>query len=95
MSRGPDVHTRLLRRLASVLDGIATLASSDQQPWASVTFSGHRHRFRYNGDLDAIQRCDLDAIEFEVPGILVADVALQQDASGEVIIEVLAIDNDG
>jgi len=98
MSRGPDVATQLARAIEASRPGAIVLAR-ESRPWASVTFSGARHRLT----LDAGAAPGLDAWlsalpEREIPlrGHLVADVAVasteQREDGARVVIEVLTVE---
>jgi hypothetical protein len=73
-----DPHTHLIRDLLAQVDGRATLQRSSSRRWASVTFTGARHRLSVVAPPPAADWLTerLDAIEFAIPGHLVADIAL-------------------
>lgn len=83
----PSIAERLLRQLPEPLRMPVRISST---PWSSVTFSGARHVFGYDfaprPDLAAL----LDAIEFDLPGHLVADIAVESE--GGLRIEALTIE---
>ncbi|MFN3944719.1 MAG: hypothetical protein ACK4K7_07305 [Allosphingosinicella sp.] len=98
----PTAATALTRALAR---GFAALGEGyrleriDSRPWASVTFSGARHRLvlRLAG-AGAEQAADrfldgLEEREFQLPGHYVADIARVSDAraGGVVRIEIEAL----
>ncbi|BBC72908.1 conserved hypothetical protein [Altererythrobacter sp. B11] len=79
----------------------------EQRAWASITFSGTRHRLEYafeGGDAVERGRAMLDALpehEFRIPGQLVADAAvierreeLEGPARLEAAIEVLLLEEN-
>jgi hypothetical protein len=82
--RRRDAHHLLLRAIAERVagGGPAEIVSARSEAWASATFTGARHslQLRIEG-ADAADRAsrltgELDAIEFTLPGHLVADIAL-------------------
>lgn len=98
MSRGPDVATQLARAIEASRLGAVVLAG-DSRPWASVTFSGARHRLA----LDAGAAAGLDAWlaglpERDMPlrGHLVADVVVasveRHENGARVVVEVLTVE---
>ena len=80
-------------RLARQLPARDRLRESRVEPWASVTFSGARHYLRYEADhvdIAALQ-ASLEAIEFDLPGRIVADLTVASVEKGYVV-ELLTID---
>jgi hypothetical protein len=77
-----DPHTHLLRQLIARTDGLGTVRRSRSTPWASVTFVGARHCVRLSVPPHAADWLtqDLDAIDFTLPGHIVADIALTHAA---------------
>jgi hypothetical protein len=72
----------LLSALLDLTRGQGELVSHSERPWASVTFSGTRHKltFAFNG-FDAVAAGEdfiacLPEHEFAIPGQLVADAAI-------------------
>lgn len=86
--------------------GAVTVDSLTARPWASITFSGARHRLRisFNGPgavgaaADVLQR--LENLEIDVPGLLLADLALLADSRSDdgtrawLDLEALTIDDE-
>ena len=75
---------RLLNAVLALGEGQAELLRHGESPWASVTFSGSRHRMalRFTGwaAVEAGERL-IDALpdhEFAIPGQLVADAVIAQ-----------------
>lgn len=85
-----DAHDGLLRALQARIGTEIPLEirSARSEPWASATFSGSRHSFALalSGPKAAAATARLaarlDAIEFDLPGHLVADIALTQRDDG-------------
>lgn len=78
-----DAHGGLGRALSALFrPAHAELCRSSQRSWASVTFSGARHRFalRVSGERagEAVERAiyALSAEDFVLEGHVVADIAL-------------------
>ncbi|HEY0623060.1 hypothetical protein [Sphingomonas sp.] len=103
MSRGPDLGTQLERALVrSAADaGIAlSVVAITATPWASVTFTGARHRIVAIATpcplLDS-WLVGLGETEFRLRGHLVADLAvtgsIHAEESAEVTIEVLTVED--
>ncbi len=93
-------HGRLGRLLARELPHGLTLGTSTWRPWASASFVGARHAFPCQaavGDLEAIRRslrARLSAVEWRLPGHIVADIAVESDDSGRGLrIEVLTVED--
>lgn len=99
MSRGPDAATQLARALERTGPGVLVVTST-ATPWASVTFSGARHRLtldaRATPGLDR-WLADLHEAEFALRGHLVADLAVTgielSDGRAAVTIEVLTVED--
>lgn len=98
MSRWPDVATQLARAIEASREGVVVLAR-ESRPWASVTFSGARHRMT----LDARATPGLDRwlaalpeAEFALRGHLVADLTVasveHRDGRARVAIEALTVE---
>lgn len=94
-------HRRLRRLLARELPhGAALLGASTLRPWASANFIGARHLFPCSvaaGDGENLARtlgAHLGAVEFRLPGHIVADVAVEQvEAPGGLRIEILTVED--
>lgn len=79
-----DAQAALLRALAGRIDGHHQLAvrGARSESWASATFSGSRHSFAFTlsgegATMTATRLAEgLDAMEFDLPGHLVADIAM-------------------
>lgn len=77
---------RALTRLFEQCDLGVTIDDLASEPWASVTFSGHRHRLDLlvrpagPGEVEALDR-RLSSSELTLPGFFVADVALVSQRS--------------
>lgn len=86
--------------------GAVTVAAIASKPWASITFSGARHRLRIAFDgpgavgaaADLLER--LDDLEIALPGQLLADLALLAETRSDdgsqasLEVEALTIDDD-
>ncbi len=86
--------------------GAVTVDSLAFRPWASITFSGARHRLRVVFDgagavgaaADLLPR--LEDLEVDIPGLLLADLALLADSRSDdgarawLDLEALTIDDD-
>jgi hypothetical protein len=94
-----DAHAGLIRSLLAQVDGQATLIDSSSRPWASVTFTGARHRLRISAPAGAADWLTerLDEIEFIIPGHIVADIVLTEctvsDGLFALAIEALTIED--
>jgi hypothetical protein len=99
--RRGDAHRMLLRALGERAGGPehAQILSAQSEAWASATFRGARHSLtlRMSG-ADAGDRAgrlagELDAIEFRLPGHLVADIALtsRRESADDVTMEIEAL----
>jgi|KBSSwiStaDraftv2_1062776.scaffolds.fasta_scaffold41408_2 hypothetical protein len=95
MAAHRDPHGRLARVLLAMRP--AELVESVERPWASATFSGARHRYVLRLDSNEDDSCysRLDEQEFDLPGHIVADIALtshHHDNSGcRLVIEALTV----
>ncbi|NNM78255.1 hypothetical protein HJG53_15285 [Sphingomonas sp. ID1715] len=87
--RRADPHRGLIRALIARYPGLLVLTSSSE-PWASVTFSGMRHRLLCGAgiDLTGAEEADLP-----LAGHIVADLSWREDAGG-LVIEALTIETD-
>ncbi len=99
-----DPATGLLRAIgARFAPGSFRLEDMTSRDWASVTFSGARHRLCFRGEGDAADgeadafAIGLGAAELDVRGHIVADVALsayEPDGDGvRIIIEALTVED--
>ena len=99
--RGRDAHDLLVRALQERAGGgdAVSLAGASSQAWASATFCGARHQvaLRFIGDsargLAERLAGEMDAIEFRLPGHLVADIAVtaREDTPDGVSLEIEAL----
>jgi hypothetical protein len=79
-----DAQDALLRAIKARVGGDELLAVREARStsWASATFSGSRHRFGLTLSGEAASATvgrladGIDAMEFELPGHLVADIAI-------------------
>lgn len=100
-----DVHIRLLRGVRAVIAGDPLLASwmaaeagpslviedFESEPWASLTFSGTRHRLaiRLEGPIELVAAGQarltqlMDEPDIHVPGHFLADLALEVTSGAE------------
>jgi hypothetical protein len=95
MSRGPDIGTRLARAIERMRPGVAVVERS-AAPWASVTFSGARHRIGVSvADAPGVGKWieRLPEAEFAIPGHIVADLAVTATArrGGRVAVTIEAL----
>lgn len=96
MSRGPDVATLLERALLTGAERIGcplSIAESEMNRWASVTFTGARHRItlvgRWSSGLDT-WLAGLSDAEFALRGHLVADLqVVRVRRAGEALTAVI------
>ncbi|WP_234002551.1 MULTISPECIES: hypothetical protein [Sphingopyxis] len=93
-------HGRLGRLIARELPPGLALGPSTWRPWASASFVGARHAFPCQaavGDLEAIRRslrARLSAVEWRLPGHIVADIAVEFDEAARGLrIEVLTVED--
>jgi len=99
--RRGDAHRMLLRALGerARCGGEAEILAANSEAWASATFRGARHRLTLQlGGNDAGDRAaklaeELDAIEFQLPGHLVADITLtsRRETAAGVAMEIEAL----
>lgn len=94
MSRWPDPGAQLERALvrnAAEAGVVLSLAMASATPWASVTFTGARHRLAMvaarSASLDA-WLAGLPEVEFRLRGHLVADLAVAGATNTAELIEV-------
>lgn len=99
MDAGTQLERALVRSAADA-EVVVTVATATATPWASVTFTGARHRFT----LAAVRSPALDAwlgrlaeTEFRLRGHLVADLAVDgathSGALTEVVLEALTVED--
>ncbi|MAW98144.1 MAG: hypothetical protein CMN72_00555 [Sphingomonas sp.] len=80
MSRGPDAATlveRALARSAAETQCDPVVTAAEWESWASVTFTGARHRIELSlsdGEATRVWLAGLAEREFALPGHLVADL---------------------
>ena len=80
---------RLLRETFATFRGETAVEWLDATPWASVTFTGARHRFRIalDGDGAVGAAADflaaMDGMDLPIPGHIVADLALVGEQRGD------------
>ena len=98
------IHVALVKSMN--FTGAVTVEILTSRPWASVTFTGARHRLliSFNGPSAAGAAADLlagmDALEIALPGQLLADIELCADARSDdcrcawLDLEALTIDDD-
>lgn len=85
-----DAHDELLRALKARIGTQVPLeiCSARSEAWASATFTGSRHSFALAlsgpdaAAATARLAARLEAIEFDLPGHLVADIALTRRVDG-------------
>lgn len=76
------VADRLREALLALTEGRATVLEHDERAWASITFSGARHRLRLHFEgAEAVEAGErliafLPEHEFAIPGQIVADAAV-------------------
>ena len=85
--RRADAHRGLIRALSARYPGLLVLASRSE-PWASATFVGERHLLTCAAGVDLT---GIEEADFDLPGHIVADVALSRDGE-RMIIEALTIE---
>jgi hypothetical protein len=88
-------HRRLTRLLDAELGEGFALGNSTLRPWASANFVGARHLFRCSGSsLDARALQDrLAAIEWRLPGHIVADLSVEAHSPHEITVEILTVED--
>ncbi|WP_414903152.1 hypothetical protein ACMT1E_07510 [Sphingomonas flavalba] len=94
MSRRADPLAALCRCLARRAPGL-TVIESRSRPWASVTFTGARHRVVAmvpDGQRAALLD-GLDCDELPLPGHIVADIAAAEEGDA-IVIEALTVEAD-
>ena len=98
-----DAHRLLVRALQARAGADATVGPSRCDAWASATFRGARHTIalRLAGAAGAARGArlaeELDGIEFDLPGHLVADIGVRarsEEADGVVLdVEALTVED--
>jgi hypothetical protein len=100
-----DAHNLLLRALGQRIGSAhdLVLRESRLESWASATFQGMRHRYSLGvvgpEAWDCANRLAdaLDAIEFDLPGHLVADINAVERSTGPggtaIVIEALTLED--
>ena len=93
-------HRRLRTLLARELPHDTTIGASTFRPWASANFVGARHLFPCRlavGDAATMRAAlhdRLSAIEWRLPGHIVADIAVECGADpGMLGIEILTVED--
>ncbi|GAO80003.1 MULTISPECIES: hypothetical protein [unclassified Sphingopyxis] len=93
-------HRRLRRLLMRELQEGITPGASTFRPWASASFVGARHIFPCTlttGDAEMVRRAlhdRLGAIEWSLPGHIVADVVVECEANPDMLrIEILTVED--
>lgn len=82
-----DVHQPLLRAMVRRWPDLRPIGSSSE-PWASITFTGTRHRFVFAAGPDL---AGLEDIDWALAGHVVADIVAQSQAD-RLIVEALTLD---
>jgi hypothetical protein len=84
-----DPQPRLIRGLLARTDGAARLVAVRSRPWVSATFAGMRHQIRLAAPPPAAEWLSeqLDAIDFAIPGHIVADISLTACTRVEPLME--------
>ena len=95
---------RALRTDIGPFDGLVEVEMLHRRDWASITFTGERHRVRLRLEGDgAAASADafLDGLgdrEFDLPGHFVADIVLmredREDSGVTLVIEALTVELD-
>lgn len=93
-ARAACPHRRLSRLLAAELGAAFALGPSTLRPWASASFVGARHLYACEAPSGA-RACVQDrlaAVEWRLPGHIVADIAVE--AHGDtLVIEILTVED--
>lgn len=71
-------HNRLARLLAAALPDNIGVGASTLRPWASANFVGARHIFPCRGAMPSGLQDHLSALEWQLPGHIVADLAVER-----------------
>lgn len=79
---------RLLRELRELAGPLAEIVSHAEAPWASITFTGARHRLLC---ATGVALAGAEDAELPLPGHFVADLCWRTEANG-VVIEALTIE---
>ena len=106
MSSAAAALLRALTARASVDRNRILLTDAHSTDWRSLTFTGERHHLSLKvTGLDSARVVErmcagLDQVEFSIPGIIVADIALvgsprrAPDGATEIIVEALTVSED-
>ena len=93
-------HRRLRRLLLRELHEGLEPGASIFRPWASASFVGARHIFPFtvsaddNAELRHTLQDQLNAIEWTLPGHIVADIVVERGAdAGALQIEILTVED--
>lgn len=95
--RRRDPGSMLLSQIKVLAGNSASVSMERERPWASITFSGTRHRYMIDGskiaDLVTVQNLakTLPDHEFTIPGHFVADILVTELSSGCLLVEALSI----
>ncbi len=94
-----DCHTQLVAALTGLFAPKAVdLLSEEEVKWASITFSGARHRLHFQTigseakGLIASISARLAEMEFDLRGHIVADVAVISQSVRELTLEALTVE---
>lgn len=88
-------HRRLTRLLGAELGAGFVPGASTLRPWASASFVGARHCYRFSGpSLGARSLQDrLAAIEWRLQGHIVADLTVEAQGADALVIEILTVED--
>ena len=86
--RRADPHRALIRALLTRYPGLLVLSGTNEA-WASVTYTGARHRLVCASGPDLT---DIEEEQFALPGHIVADIAAERIGE-RVIIEALTLED--
>ncbi|HEV2567322.1 hypothetical protein [Sphingomonas sp.] len=87
--RRADPHRALIRALIARYPGLLILTSATE-PWASVTFTGTRHRLFCAPGVDLT---GAEEVELPLPRHVVVDLCWRAEAKG-IVVEALTIEDD-
>jgi hypothetical protein len=94
-----DCHTQLVAALSALfVPTVAQLLSEEETKWASITFSGARHRLHFQTvgaeakGLIASIAARLAEVEFTLRGHIVADIAVISQSVRELVLEALTVE---
>ena len=94
-ARAACPHRRIARLLTRLLPPGSQLGASTMRPWASANFVGARHLFRCSGssfEARALQD-RLAAVEWRLPGHIVADLSVEALSPDEFTVEILTVED--